>query len=59
MCHLPSRIKREVNRPYASSLRSTNVAVVGYLATQLIAEGKDIIAVLHPFGGIVGTEALQ
>ena len=25
----------------------------------LAAEGKDIVAVLHSFGGVVGTEALQ
>ena len=38
---------------------SEDVAAVRKLATTLIAEKKDIIAVLHSFGGIIGTEALH
>ena len=36
-----------------------DVALVRYKAVDLATDGKDIIAVLHSFGGIVGTEALQ
>ena len=36
-----------------------DVALVRSTASDLASEGKNIVAVLHSFGGIVGTEALQ
>ena len=36
-----------------------DVALVRSTASELVADGKHIFAVLHSFGGIVGTEALQ
>lgn len=36
-----------------------DVAVIRGTASKLIAEGKDVVAVLHSYGGIAGTEALQ
>ena len=36
-----------------------DVALVRSTAVDLAAKGKDIVAVLHSFGGVVGTEALQ
>ena len=36
-----------------------DVALVRSKAMDLAAEGKDTVAVLHSFGGVVGTEALQ
>ena len=36
-----------------------DVALVRSTALKLAADGKNIVAVLHSFGGIVGTEALQ
>ena len=36
-----------------------DVALIRSMALNLAAEGKDIVAVLHSFGGVVGTEALQ
>ncbi len=36
-----------------------DVALVRSTASDLASEGKHIVAVLHSFGGIVGTEALQ
>ena len=38
---------------------SRDVAAVHHAATQLISEGKDIIAALKSLGGISGTEALH
>ena len=38
---------------------SGDVAAIKKIATELIAEKKDIIAVLHSFGGIAGSEALH
>ena len=34
-------------------------ALVRSIAEDLLADGKHIVAVMHSFGGIVGTEALQ
>lgn len=36
-----------------------DVALIRSTASDLAAEGKPIVAVLHSFGGLVGTEALQ
>ena len=36
-----------------------DVALVRSTASDLAGEGKHVVAVLHSFGGIVGTEALQ
>ena len=36
-----------------------DVAVIRSTASQLISEGKRVLAVLHSYGGIFGTEALQ
>ena len=36
-----------------------DVAVIRSAASQLISEKKRVLAVLHSYGGIVGTEALQ
>ncbi len=36
-----------------------DVALVRSTASELAADGKHVVAVLHSFGGIVGTEALQ
>ena len=35
------------------------MALVRSTAWELVADGKHIVAVMHSFGGIVGTEALQ
>lgn len=36
-----------------------DVALVRSTASELVGDGKDVVAVLHFFGGVVGTEALQ
>ena len=36
-----------------------DVALIRSRVTQLISEGERVLAVLHSYGGIVGTEALQ
>lgn len=36
-----------------------DVALVRSTATELTADGENVVAVMHSFGGIVGTEALQ
>ena len=36
-----------------------DVGLVRSTASELVCDGKDIVAVLHSFGGVVGTEALQ
>lgn len=36
-----------------------DVALVRSTASDLVSEGKSIVAVIHSFGGIVGTESLQ
>ena len=36
-----------------------DVALVRSTSWELVADGKHIVAVMHSFGGIVGTEALQ
>lgn len=35
------------------------MALVRSTASELVSGGKDIVAVLHSFGGVVGTKALQ
>ena len=36
-----------------------DVGLVRSTASELVCDGNDIVAVLHSFGGVVGTEALQ
>ena len=36
-----------------------DVALIRSTVTQLVSEGKSVLAILHSYGGIVGTEALQ